>query len=274
VNYLQQWDVTGTTGNTAPGAIDLEPITNGPPPNPDPGGIAGDVALDANQWLFIYTTASQDLVNAFGPNRGHGMVMTTGRAAGVDGTGAIPISSVPSGTNYSGAQISLDLSPTAELNNTAGRGSVVMRAEVSAFGLNCQDPNHPYLYWETNGVPTPVASNVATAGLGLTAGVGLAFRFFLDLTGPDGVPDGVGEAWDATPGVLTIDPDPTTGEQDNVTAIEVTLTLRSDVPDPQLEDYRTKTFTLLIQTPNIHTRVDPGDADQLGRFFFVENSGL
>jgi hypothetical protein len=175
-------------------------------------------------------------------------------------------------TDYSAAQTALNLAPTSELNNTSERGSFVMRADVSAFGLSCVDPDHPYLYWQRNGdLPTPVASNLSTTAIG--GAVGLQFRFFLDNL-PAGTPDGIGDTWDTTPATLTIDPDPTIGEQDNVTAIEVTLILRSNTPDPQLDDYRYETFTLLIQTPNIHTRVEVGDTEQLGTFHFVANTGI
>ena len=65
---------------------------------------------------------------------------------------------------------------------------------------------------------------------------------------------------------LTIDPDPAVATHDDVVAIEVRLTLRSDEMDPQLEDYRTVEFVQLIQTPNIRTTSDS--------YIFIGNTGI
>ncbi len=241
VDYLRQW----TVASTAAGAMTLSGITNGPPPNPSPGGASADVAFSIGQWLYLYRSAAPG---------GHGFAKVTAARAALN-TGV-----TLGDTNYAVAQSSLDLAGTGELNNAAsGRPLLAFLADVSAFGVNCtDDAAHPYLYWERlSGVRTPVASNVSTPSVG--GAVGLVFRFFLDTDG-DGQPNG------APVTSLTFDADPDDATNDDVVAIEVEVRIRSDQPDPASNQYRVERFVRRIALPNLHTTTT--------QYIFIDNSGI
>jgi hypothetical protein len=135
-------------------------------------------------------------------------------------------------------------------------------ANVSAFGVDCSNADHPYLYWEyvddESGLKRdPIAANVHTAD------VGLRFRFFIDQ-------DGDGQS-DTTVAKPTFDVDPAVATNDDVVAIEVLVQLRSEKADPQLQTagsdpYRPQNFVRVIRTPNINTRAS--------QYIFVHNSGI
>jgi prepilin-type N-terminal cleavage/methylation domain-containing protein len=245
VDYLRQWTATGT--NT--GALTLSAIsTSSTPPNPNPNkadGSTSDVAFGANQWLFLYRSVAPG---------GFGMAkITAARAAGDTGV-------TLGATNYSAAQSSLDLANTSPLNDAAGgRPLLALFADVSGFGVDCAaDTNHPYLYWEHGaGVRTPIASNISTPSLG--GPVGLAFKFYLDTDG-----DGLANGSPVTS--LTFNSDLDTATNDDVVAIEVSVRLRSDRPDPASGAYRSEWFTRRIQLANVHT--------QTRQYVFIDNTGI
>ena len=249
LEYRRQW----TLAPTAAGALTLASAT--PTPNiPGPGGDP-DGEILAGRWLYLFT----------GSGIGANGMVHVGATRGL-GNLAVTIDS----TVYSAAQTPLDLAATSPLNNTGGHPLVMLQVSMSAFGVSCTDPAHPYLYWEDNGQQTVVASNVdtrplaaANAAIGAAAGqiMALRFRFVLDQDG-----DGQADSTTLATG-LTFNADPALATNDDVIGVEVSIRVRGDRPDPQLDNtYRTQDFVELIRTENINTRA--------AQYVFIDNIGL
>lgn len=247
VNYLREWTVASATA----ASVTLADAT--------PTGAA-DARLESGQWMFIYQNDS-----AAGADSGHGMVRLG--AARSAGDVALTIDSV----NFSTAQPSLDLAQAA-FNSPSGGGHapVILAADVSTFGVNCDDANNPYVYWRRGGEIVVLAAGADTTPLaaaapqiGAAAGdvVALRFRFLVDDDG-DGVADDKDGSEMITVGDLVSSPTSLA----NVTAIEVTMRLRTAL-NASTGTYDTKDFVQLIATPNIHTRTG-------APYIFVDNTGL
>lgn len=235
------------------------------------GTTVGDVDIGAGEWLFVYQNPA---FAAGGTSHGHGMVRV--RAARAQGNASITIGS----TAYSSVQTGFDLDQTA-LSSTSGHLPVVLRARVSRFGVDCSDPDHPYLFWEQAGRGTvPIVRNVDTRllaapapAIGAAAGeqVGLRFRFYVDADADgrsdDRNGDGVLDQSDLLDaGDLAASPI----DMSTINAIEVLLRLRSDEPQPDPDGgaprYRTLDFVQTVATMNMNTRTND--------YIFVDISGL
>ncbi len=247
LELTQQWTVSAAASTSL--------TLDSPTPTP---ASAPDVAIPANQWLFVYKSAT---VDAAGTADGHGLVrVATARAAGA------------STITLVAASATLDLNQADLDAGSGGHPTVVLRARTSRFGVDCTDATKPYVFWERNDSDTltPLASYadtrpLAAANAALDAVVSdilaLRFRFLVD-TNADGRSDD--QNADGVIDALDLITAPTDLSQ--VTAIEVLMRLRAGDTDPSTDTYRTQDFVELVRTHNINTKY----AD----FVFIDNTGL
>ncbi|MBI3180279.1 MAG: hypothetical protein HYZ27_11500 [Deltaproteobacteria bacterium] len=254
LDYLRQWSVSGTTGSTASGTITLADDVPEPPTKAD-GVTSNDVAISAGRWVYLFQTFGAD---------GFGM-------AKLGATRSLGNATITINSTAFTSSTSLNLDAGSLLNGGAsGKPTALLLADVSGFGVDCTDVARPYLYWEANGLKTPIASYADTRVLAANAPAievdagevaALRFRFHLDNDPPEG--DGIADAVETS---LIFDTDPATATNDNVVAIEVLIRLRSERIDSATQEYRFEDFVRVIRTPNINTRAT--------QYIFIDNAGI
>jgi len=251
VDLIREWKVAGSSA----GAITLAALSDVTPPL-NPTGAA-DTGLRLGQWLFLFKSATIDTSTA-GSNHGHGMVQLT--AARAANTTALQVATT---SNFSTLQPDFNLAQTWG----AGHDLSLMRAHVVEFALNTSLTDHPYMTITEDGSnPVPVVTDVDGVG-------GLKFAYFIDANcdgqSDDLNADGVIDENDTvtSPFVVRLAPcDPADNTDVMVTAVRVTVVLRSSSVDPGRGDYRRASFSQTIPTRNINTRAT--------QFIFVDNTGI
>ncbi len=233
VDLSREWVVSSTTATS----ITLA--------DPTPTG-GSDTVLRPGEWVFFY---QNPFVDGAGTAHGHGMVQVDSERA--EGDTNIAVGS----TAYSSTQTGFDLSQ-GFISTGGGHQPVLMRTRTSRFGINCDNSAHPYLFLSRDGQdPVPLVANVEE----------LRFRFLVDATGPDGVPDGQPDDQDGS-GTIDAADMVTNPDITKIYAVEIYLRVRADKPDdPKTGKYREVEVSQLAPAFNLHT---------IGSYIFVDNTGL